>query len=100
MDAINAFVNCALDEVVYVRHPPGFGNKETVLRLKKVLYGLRRSPLLWQKDLTRTFHGLGFKEIPQEPCVMMNQGVIAFFCVDDVVLLYRKADQEKAKGII
>jgi len=28
---------------------------------------------------------------------MMNQGVIAFFNVDDVVLLYRKADQEKAK---
>jgi hypothetical protein len=46
MDAINAFVNCDLDEVVYIRIPPGYHKPGKVLRLKKALYGLRRSPLL------------------------------------------------------
>ncbi len=26
MDAVNVFVNYILDEVVYMRHPPGFEN--------------------------------------------------------------------------
>ncbi|KID78682.1 polyprotein [Metarhizium guizhouense ARSEF 977] len=46
MDAVNAFVNCELDEVVYMRMPPGYEKYGRVLRLKKALYGLRRSPLL------------------------------------------------------
>src|SRR6266487_639171 len=97
MDAVNAFVNCQLDEVVYMRQPPGFETGNTVLRLRKALYGLRRSPLLWQKELTSTFRDLGFKEIPQEPCVMINGGVIAFFYVDDIVICYRKKDEAKAR---
>src|SRR5467141_1953110 len=51
MDAINAFLHCDLDETVFVRMPPGFEKKGRVLRLRKALYGLRRSPLLWQKKL-------------------------------------------------
>ena len=97
MDAVNAFVNCTLDEVVYMRQPPGFETGNRVLRLRKALYGLRRSPLLWQKELTGTFRSLGFKEIPQEPCVMINGGVIAFFYVDDIVICYRKKDEAKAR---
>jgi hypothetical protein len=46
LDAINAFVNCDLDEVVYIRLPPGFEKPRKVLLLRKALYRLRRSPLL------------------------------------------------------
>jgi hypothetical protein len=46
LDAINAFVNCDLDEVVYIRFPLGFEKPEKVLLLKKALYRLRRSSLL------------------------------------------------------
>lgn len=97
MDAINAFVNCDLDEVVFMRMPPGFEKYGTVLRLKKALYGLRRSPLLWQRDLTRTLRDLGFNEIPQEPCVMHKNGVIVFFFVDDIIWAYRMVEQALAK---
>ena len=64
MDAVNAFVHCDLDEVVYMKMPPGYTKKGKVLRLRKALYGLRRSPLLWQKNLTNSLKELGFKEVP------------------------------------
>jgi hypothetical protein len=57
------------------------------------LYGLRRSPLLWQKELTNTFRKMGFLEVPQKPCVMLKGGAIVFY-VDDIVFCYRKRDQE------
>jgi hypothetical protein len=102
MDAVNAFVHCDLDEVVYMRFPPGFnqGKRDKVLRLRKALYGLRRSPLLWQKNLTSSLRELGFKEVPQEPCVMLKGGIVVFFYVDDIVFCHRKGDEEKVQDVI
>jgi hypothetical protein len=90
MDAVNAFVHCKLDELVFMRLPPGFEKYGTALKLRKALYGLRRSPLLWQQDLTQTLRDLGFKTIPEEPCVMLRDGAIVFFFVDDLIWAYRK----------
>ncbi|EXU94526.1 reverse transcriptase domain protein [Metarhizium robertsii] len=100
MDAVNAFVNCELDEVVYMRMPPGYEKYGRVLRLKKALYGLRRSPLLWQKELTKSLQELGFQPVPQEPCIMTKGSVMVFFFVDDIIWAYRKADEEIAKEAI
>jgi Reverse transcriptase (RNA-dependent DNA polymerase) len=97
LDVVNAFVNCDLDELVFMKTPPGFEEQGRICRLKKALYGLRRSPLLWQLKLTDTFRSMGFKEIPQEPCVMMRNGVIVFFYVDDIVFAYRKEHAMWAK---
>src|SRR4029077_20065317 len=90
MDAVNAFVPADLDELVYMRMPPGFAIPGRVLRLNKALYGLRRSPLLWQTKFTATLKDLGFTEVPQEPCVVLKGGIICFFFVDDIVFAFRK----------
>ena len=79
-----------------MRMPPGFGKKDKVLRLRMALYELRRSPLLWQKNFTSSLKELGFKEVPQELCVMLNGGVVVFY-VDDIVFCYRKKDKKKTK---
>ncbi|KID93530.1 reverse transcriptase, partial [Metarhizium majus ARSEF 297] len=100
MDAVNAFVNCELDEVVYMRMPPGYEKCGRVLRLKKALYGLRRSPLLWQKELTKCLQELGFQPVPQEPCIMTKGPVIVFFFVDDIICAYKKAGKNIAKAAI
>ena len=96
LDVVNAFVNCDLDELVFMKMPPGFEEQGKVCRLRKALYGLRRSPLLWQLKLTDTFRKMGFSEIPQEPCVMIKGGVIVFFYVDDIVFAYRKKHEKEA----
>lgn len=97
MDAVNAFVNCELDETVYMKMPPGYEKYGKVLRLRKALYGLRRSPLLWQRDFTKSLKELGFQIVPQEPCIMTKGSVIIFFFVDDIIWAYRKADSKIAK---
>ncbi|KAM4063621.1 reverse transcriptase (RNA-dependent DNA polymerase) [Hirsutella rhossiliensis] len=79
MDAVNAFVNCPLEEeeIVFMRMPPGFQKPGKVLRLRKALYGLRRSPSLATAP-HRLLEELGFKKVPQEPCVMMKGAVTVF----------------------
>jgi Reverse transcriptase (RNA-dependent DNA polymerase) len=93
MDAVNAFVHADLDELVYMRMPPGFSSPGQVLRLNKALYGLRRSPLLWQTKFTSALKDLGFTEVPQEPCVVINNGILCFFFVDNIVFAFRKKDK-------
>ena len=66
-DAINAFINSQLDEVVYVEMPPGQSKLGYALQLLQALYGLRRSPRLWQIELTQTLCQIGLEPINEEP---------------------------------
>lgn len=93
-DAVNAFVNAPLEREVYMKMPPGSRKPGKILMLKKALYGLRESPLLWQKELRGTLQGLGFDIIPHEPCCMISNGIILFYYVDDLVLAFREAKRQ------
>jgi hypothetical protein len=99
-DAVNAFVNARLDKDIFMRMPPGYRKPGTILMLQKALYGLRESPLLWQRDLTATLQELGFKTVPHEPCCMTKGGIIIFFYVDDIVLAYKKERESEIQGIM
>jgi hypothetical protein len=101
MNMINTFVNSKLNEVIYMKQPPRFKkNKGTVLWLRKTLYELRRSSLLWQKELISTLCSLKFMKISQKSCVMINRDIITFFYMNDIVICYRKKDEGKVKSAI
>ncbi|KAL1996476.1 hypothetical protein VTN49DRAFT_8076 [Thermomyces lanuginosus] len=95
-DAVNAFVNADLDQTVYMKMPPGYRQHGMVLRLRKALYGLRRSPRLWQHTLSKALRWLGFDQIPQEPCIFVRNGIVIFFYVDDIVVAYKRDEREEA----
>jgi hypothetical protein len=97
LDAVNAFMNAKLDRVVYMQMPPGHGTYGNILRINQAMYGLRRSPLLWQRELTKAFESIGFTKIPQEPCAMIKCKVIVFFFVDDIGLIYPKDTEEEVE---
>jgi len=97
IDAVNAFVHADLDKVVYMRLPPGYTEPGKVLRLNKALYGLRRSPLLWQQKITSAMKELGFEELPQEPCVMIKNGIICFYFVDDIVFAFKQYNRKEVE---
>ncbi|GKC62445.1 retrovirus-related pol polyprotein from transposon TNT 1-94 [Tanacetum coccineum] len=54
MDVKSAFLNCFINEEVYVAQPSGFINFEKldhVYKLKKALYGLKQAPKAWYDKL-------------------------------------------------
>ena len=98
-DAVNAFVNARLEDTVYMRMPTGYRSPGKILRLNKALYGLRQSPLLWQKELTATLLALSFQTIPHKPYILIRKGILVFFYVDDIVFAYRKEDTATANAL-
>ncbi|KAF7173426.1 hypothetical protein CNMCM6106_007498 [Aspergillus hiratsukae] len=99
-DAVNAFVHAPLNKKVFMRMPRGYQQRGRILRLNKAVYGLRQSPVLWQRLFTTTLINIGFKPIPHEPCCMTYDGILIFFYVDDIVLAYRKSQHSTAKSLI
>jgi len=99
-DAVNAFVHAPLDEEVFMRMPPGYRRPGRILKLNRALYGLRRSPYLWQQHLSTTLKELGFQIISHEPCCAIKDGILVFFYVDDIVFAYRKKDEKIIESIV
>jgi hypothetical protein len=93
-------VHADIDETVYMRMPPGYGKLNTVVRLNKALYGLRRSPILWQTKFTGVLRNMRFTEVLQEPCIMKRGGIICFFYIDDIVFAYRKKDSKAMREAV
>ena len=99
-DVVNAFANAELPYDVFMSLPQGYRKPGKILKLNKALYGLRGSPILWQRELSSTLRSLGFQPIPHEPCCFAKNGILVFFYVDDIVLAYRKAQESLANELI
>jgi hypothetical protein len=99
-DITNAFVHATIDRAVYMKMPSGYQKPGTVLRVQKALYGLRISPLLWQKEFTSTLKAIGFQSVPHEPCCLTKEGIIIFFYVDDIILCYNKQQTLEAQNTV
>lgn len=89
-DVQNAFIQGLMDEEVYVEFPNGYKAKNRALKLLRPLYGLRRSPRIWQKDISSKLAQYGLKQVPDEPCLWKNDYLIVIFFVDDVLVMHRK----------
>ena len=92
-------MNSALDETVYTSTPEGFGNPQSIWKLNKALYGLRKSPRLWQQEATRVLQSLGFQAVPEDPCLFVRGCIIFFFYVDDIVIVYHRELADEAHKV-
>jgi len=93
-DAVNAFTNAQLATPVYCHPSEGFSDSEHFWKLRRALYGLKTSPLLWYKELRKTLTELGLHEVKDAPCLWMNDKLIVFFYVDDIVVIGSPAYRE------
>jgi hypothetical protein len=93
-DVVNAFLHSRMDEDVYVRLPEGFLIPGMCLKLLRALYGLRRSPRLWQQEFGSWLVSRGFTKVPDDPCVYRTNHIILIFYVDDIVALCRPEHQD------
>jgi hypothetical protein len=90
MDAILAFINAQLDEEVYVKNPPGFDDdKNLCWRLHRALYGLKRSPKLWQQEIASTLHEFGMTQSTEDQALFIHpsEPIYTFVYVDDFLLM-------------
>ena len=64
MDVKSTFLNCILEEEVYIEQPEGFfddNNKDKVCKLHKALYGLKQAPRAWYERLHKYLVQIGFE---------------------------------------
>jgi hypothetical protein len=94
-DAVSAFTNSVLNKVVYYKFPERFEQARICLLLQCILYGLRRSSLLWLKEFSKILQELGLTEVLSEPCLYFNDWLVVLFYVDDIVALCRTNDLPK-----
>jgi hypothetical protein len=99
-DVPNAFLNAFLDRTLHVRTPDGFQDKHgKTLRLLRALYGLKEAPRLWAIHFQESLRKLGLHPVQGFPCLWMNNRVILFFYIDDIIILYHPDYQEDFKRL-
>ncbi|GJZ91728.1 retrotransposon protein, putative, ty1-copia subclass, partial [Tanacetum coccineum] len=64
-----AFLHGNLEEVIYMKQPPGYEQGNKVCLLKKSLYGLKHSPRQWYKRFDEYMLSNGFKRSSYDSCV-------------------------------
>lgn len=105
-DCKNAFCHPDLPkgELVFVKPPTNcpISRSDTYWRLKKTLYGLRRSPRHWYDTLVKHLKDLGMKPTAHEPCLFVGYPIpgkppmyLALY-VDDFIYFSPDPDVELA----
>ena len=77
------------ERAVYIRQPPRFGDSmKKVYKLLKTLYGLRNSPLVWSREVSKLIEEVGFHPLMSESCVFMNEDKSVWIIVymDDIAI--------------
>jgi hypothetical protein len=94
LDVKTSFLHGDLDEEIYMEQPEGFvqnHNKKFVCRLKKSLYGLRRSPRQWYNKFNSFMVSHNYTRSGYDHCVHFKKlnndiFIILVLYVDDMIL--------------
>lgn len=74
-DVSTAFLYGKIQETVYVKQPPLFGdNSSKVWQLNKSLYGLKQAPRCWNMELHSTLTSMGFCRLRAEMGLYTKRG--------------------------
>ena len=101
-DVVGAFLNAMCDRDVYVKPAPGDNSKHPttgepmVYQLRRALYGLSQSPILWNDTLDTTLKVFGWNRTQSDPCVYVFKSgdttVILAVYVDDFLITGEDSD--------
>jgi hypothetical protein len=101
VDYTNAFVQAYVKTDMYVEMPKGFDSPkdmDSVLRLRKNLYGSRDAPLAWFETLKASLEKRGFVASQIDPCLFIHSDMLVLCFVDD--LIYVGKDVSKIDAMI
>jgi hypothetical protein len=102
-NVVGAFLNALItaDNPVVCELPDRFRKEGKCVRLNRALYGLRDSPLLWYEEFSGLLKSLGLTSAKEEPCLFYDQErkILVLFYVDDILLMYHKDHNKKARDM-
>jgi len=77
-----------MKETIYMIQPEGFyDGSGRVCLLKKCIYGLKQSGREWYFRLSYLMKSIGFEICPKEPCLLVEDEVLLFIYVDDILVM-------------
>lgn len=88
LDVKSAFLYGNLNHEIYMEIPDGFKQHEKCYLLRKSIYGLKQSPLVWYETLASLLFQEGYVSASFDPCVFINskkQVYLAIY-VDDILI--------------
>ncbi|GJX03559.1 retrotransposon protein, putative, ty1-copia subclass [Tanacetum coccineum] len=106
LDVKTAFLHGNLEEVIYMRQPPGYEQGNKVCLLKKSLYGLKQSPRQWYKRFDEYMLSNGFKHSSYDSCVYYRsyapgEYIYLLLYVDDMLIACKsKAEIGSTKSLL
>jgi hypothetical protein len=94
-DLVTAFLNALIQKhKIFVEMPHGFeeytqnGQTQKTCLLKRALYGLKQSPLLWYEELAKFLYTINLKLYLSDPCLFMHpSGAYILVYIDDLLLM-------------
>lgn len=103
LDISNAFLNSDLSEEIYMDLPPGYTTRKgdslppnSVLKLKKSIYGLKQASRQWFIKFSTALTNLGFQKINGDHTlflsVLPNAFLIILVYVDDIIIASNNDD--------
>jgi hypothetical protein len=92
---INAFTNATPKQLIACACAEGFERSGTFLLAQKAIYRLKISSLDWFKELSHTLDDLGLHSVPDTNCFFINDWLILFFFIDDIIALFAGKDSQK-----
>jgi hypothetical protein len=94
MDVMTTFLHGDLEEKIYVKQPEGFvvkGKKDLVCKLKRSLYGLKKSPRMWYQNFNTYILSFGFVRSKVVHCIYSKEEgdnfIYVALYVDDMLLI-------------
>ncbi|KAI1001523.1 hypothetical protein K3495_g6676 [Podosphaera aphanis] len=88
LDVKSAFLIGKLDREIYIEIPDGFKESGKCYLLRKSIYCLKQSPLVWYSTLTATLNEDRFTSSNFDPCIFVNHKKQAYLAIyiDDILI--------------
>ncbi|GJW72033.1 ribonuclease H-like domain-containing protein [Tanacetum coccineum] len=106
LDVKAAFLHGNLEEVIYMRQPLGYEQRNKVCLLKKSLYGLKQSPRQWYRRFDEYMLSNRFKHSCYDSCVYYRsyapcEYIYLLLYVDDMLIACKsKAEIRSTKSLL
>jgi hypothetical protein len=96
-DAISAFINSEIDEELYNECSNEFFRFDYCWKLNKALYELKQASILWYRNLITILKDLKLQSISKMNCLFVNDWLILFFYVDDIMTICQKENLNRMR---